>query len=325
MSTRPSAARAAERASPARTFAEDVRDGLRRRPRQIAPRWFYDDLGSALFEAICELPWYAITRAELRLLRRAAAPIARHLAAADALVELGPGSGGKLALIVEAFLAGRPGLDVHLIDVSPHALELAARTLSAFPGVDVHAHRATFDEGVDGLRGRAGSRLIAFLGSNIGNFDPDEARRFVGAAAEAAGPRGALLLGVDLVKPVRDLLLAYDDPIGVTAAFNRNLLARMNRELGADFDLSAFRHEARWNAQASRVEMHLISTRVQEVEIAGAGLRVPFQSGESIWTESSYKYDLAGLQALGESAGLRIVDQWVDEEARFALTLFGRT
>jgi len=322
---RPSAAHAIDRATtPDRAFADDVRQGLQRRPRQLPPRWFYDDLGSALFEAICHLPWYGITRAELRLLRQAAPGLARRFAGAGALVELGPGSGEKLAVIVDALQSRQRAPAVHLVDVSAHALELAGRTLSAFPGVQVHAHRMTFEEGIARTRAVPGGRLVAFLGSNIGNFEPGDARTLVRGIGEALGPEDGFPLGADLVKPARQLLLAYDDPVGVTAAFNRNLLARINRELGGDFDLDAFRHEARWNARASRVEMHLVSARVQEVSVSAAGVRVPFQAGESIWTESSYKYDPDSLTALGDAAGLRSVEQWNDPEAKFALTLFDR-
>jgi L-histidine N-alpha-methyltransferase len=323
---RPSAASAPEaevRAVP-EAFAIDVRDGLTAQPKRLAARWLYDDLGSALFEAICRLPWYRITSSELQLLRRAAPALARRFGDANALVELGPGSGEKLSEIVGAFDAQGRVPAVHLVDVSAHALELAARTLSRFPGVDVHPHEATFQRGIAAARRLEGRRLIAFLGSNIGNFDPREARALMNGVAEAVGEGDGFLLGADLVKPVAELLRAYDDPIGVTAAFNRNLLSRINHELDGEFDLSTFRHEARWNERASRIEMHLVSTRAQDVTVGDIDLRVSFAAGESIWTESSYKYDTETLADLGREADLRVLDQWLDAEAHFALTLFGR-
>ena len=301
----------------------DVHDGLSRPQKELPARWLYDDLGSALFEAICRLPWYRITRSETALLGSAAPALAERFASAAALAELGPGGGEKLAVIVEAFT--RRGLtpDVHLVDISAHALSLASRSLAAFP-VRVRGHEATFGEGLAEIRRLPGRRLVAFLGSNLGNFDPADARRLAGDIASAVDPGDGFLLGADLVKPEQDLQLAYDDPVGVTAAFNRNVLARINRELGADFDLTAFRHEARWNAAASRMEMHLVSTRPQEVHVADAGLRVRFEVGESIWTESSYKFEPAALEALWASVGLGPLEQWIDEDARFALMLFGR-
>lgn len=321
-----SAASAPERPveSDSRPLAADVRDGLSRPRKQLSARWLYDDLGSALFEAICRLPWYRITRSEMALLGRAAPALAERFPQAAALAELGPGGGEKLAVIVEAFTRRGLAPDVHLVDISAHALSLASRSLARFRRVRVRRHEATFGDGLAGIRRLPGRRLVAFLGSNIGNFDAVEARRLAAEIASAVDPDDGFLLGADLVKPEKDLQLAYDDPIGVTAAFNRNVLARINRELDANFDVAAFRHEARWNAAASRMEMHLVSTRVQDVRIPGAGLRVAFSVGESIWTESSYKFEPEALKALWASVGLRVLDQWIDEEARFALMLFGR-
>ncbi len=303
-------------------LAADVRRGLLAQPKSLPPRWLYDAVGSALFEAICQLPWYRITRAEHALLDRVAQAVAAHVPAVTDLVELGPGSGEKLARLVEAFDDESP-LTAHLVDVSAHALDLASRTLSRFPDLHVRTHQAQFEEGLHEAMASpyAGGRLVLFLGSNIGNFEPTSACRFLTTIAGELRPGDALLLGVDLVKAPAELELAYDDPIGVTAAFNRNLLARLNRELGADFDLASFRHEAHWNAAASRVEMHLVSTRAQRVSIPGADTRVEFRSGESIWTESSYKYEPHTLEALGAEAGLRAVDRWIDPRARFALML----
>jgi L-histidine N-alpha-methyltransferase len=184
-------------------------------------------------------------------------------------------------------------------------------------------HQATFEDGlaeISAARG-AGATLVAFLGSNLGNFDGDAARGFLREmrAGLAAGDR--LLIGLDLVKAERDMLLAYDDPLGVTAAFNLNLLVRLNRDLGADVDLRAFRHRAVWNARQSRIEMHLVSARAQRIRVAGAGLDLALDAGEPIWTESSYKYTVEGIERLLDDCGFRIRAQWVDAISPFALTL----
>lgn len=308
-----------------RDFAEDVRRDLLLSPRQIQSRYLYNALGSSLFEAITLLPWYRITRAEGRLLGRWAGEMVSSIAGPITLVELGCGSGEKISVIAQA-LRQRPGpLAVHLIDISPAALELSEKTLGRLEHVSVVGHRATYEEGLRRAAGeRAGSSriLVLFLGSNIGNFDPPHAEGFLREIRAAMRPGDALLLGADLVKPEAELLLAYDDPLGVTAAFNKNLLLRMNTELLADFDLSAFDHRAVWNGRERRIEMHLVSRRAQRVSIERAGLTIPFEAGEFIWTESSYKYSAEGIEAMGESAGFRPREQWVEPDARFALTLF---
>ena len=302
-------------------FSADVRYYLSLTPRQLPSEYFYDALGSALFDAICRLPWYGITRAESRLLAAHGAGIFRRIGGLSTIVELGPGNGDKLRLLLDA--ADVPGpLQVRLVDVSPHALDLAARTVAQFEHVSVVRHCATYDEGLrDAMAHASGRSLIAFLGSNIGNFDPPGAAAFLSNVRRSVSRHDALLLGVDLVKPERALLLAYDDPLGVTAAFNRNLLVRINRELGADFDVDQFRHQAVWNGSESRVEMHLIAGCAQRVRIDHAELDVHLEAGERIWTESSYKYSPDGITALLRSCGFEIAAQWIDEDDRFALTL----
>lgn len=306
-------------------FAADVRRDLQLRPRQLQAKYFYDALGSQLFEAICQLPWYRIPRAERTLLAEHAEGIGTLLPDLTTLVELGCGSGAKLALLVERMRRARPML-VRLVDISPTALELSARTLGGLSDVSVVGHRAPFGPGLrDAVARRPmqGSMLVLFLGSNIGNFHPAAAEAFLREVRGSLRPGDAFLLGADLVKPEAELLLAYGDPIGVTAAFNRNLLDRINRELGGDFDLTAFDHVPRWNAAASRVESHLVSRREQRVHIPLADLSLAFREGEGIWTESSYKYEPEGLVAMGRAAGLACRAQWVEPSARFALTLFG--
>jgi L-histidine Nalpha-methyltransferase len=327
MSTPRSAALATDVAADARaSFARDVRAGLCATPKSLPPRWFYDELGSSLFEAICRLPWYRITRAEASLLVAHAPAIARRAGEVAHVVELGSGSGEKLALLLDGFGAEGQRPTVDLVDVSRHALELSARTLERFAGTEVRVHEATY---LAGLRHafratRHGRRLVLFLGSNLGNFDPPEAAAFVGDIARTLAEGDLLLVGLDLVKPERALLLAYDDPLGVTAAFNKNVLQRINAELGAAIPLDAFRHEAQWNATARRIEMHLVSERRQAFDIPGAGVAVSFEAGESIWTESSYKYDADDIGALGGAAGLSAVQWWTDDAAGFTLTLFER-
>jgi dimethylhistidine N-methyltransferase len=312
-------------------FAADVRRDLSLTPKQLQSKYLYDALGSSLFEAICRLPWYRITRAEGRLLAGAAPAILAALLGGERsghplIVELGPGSGEKLVILAEALQHACGHARVHLIDISPQALEQSERTLGRFEHVSIIGHRETYEVGLRqaaSMRGGAGNpMLVLLLGSNIGNFDPPAASAFLAGIRDALAPGDFLLLGADLVKPERDLLLAYDDPLQVTAAFNRNLLVRINRELGGTFDVNAFAHRAVWNAQDERVEMHLESLRDQVVTVAAAGLRVSFARGERIWTESSYKYDHGRIEALGVDAHLSIVDQWTDASAGFAVTLF---
>ncbi|MEP6993102.1 MAG: L-histidine N(alpha)-methyltransferase, partial [Acidobacteriota bacterium] len=256
-----------------RDFAGDVRRDLALTPKQLQSKYLYNSLGSALFEAICHLPWYRITRAEGRLLTRFAPDMVEPLVDPITLVELGSGSGEKVAMLAEALRSRRHRVLVHLIDISPDALELSERTLGRFEHISVVGHRATYEEGLrHAARDRPdnGTLLVVFFGSNIGNFDPPAAQEFLREIRRTLRPGDALLLGADLVKPEKELLLAYDDPLGVTAAFNKNVLARINTELLADFDLSAFSHRAVWNAAACRVEMHLVSEVAQTVRISRA-------------------------------------------------------
>jgi L-histidine Nalpha-methyltransferase len=322
---RPSVAHANRSSALARqAFADDVAYYLTRSPRQLPSRYFYDALGTALFEAICELPWYGITRAERALLERHGADILARVQPLSTLIELGPGSGDKLATLLDARSSLR-SIIVHLVDVSAAALSLSARTLAEIDGVDVVPHQTTYEAGLvetASARGaRPGRTLALFLGSNIGNFDPPGADAFLCAIRASLAVGDALLVGADLVKPERDLLLAYDDPLGITAAFNRNLLVRINRELGGDFRLQDFAHRARWNPEHSRVEMHLVSRARPRVRIPPASLDVTFEPGETIWTESSYKYEPHGIVDMLALAGFRLVDQWIDGGARFAITL----
>ncbi len=301
-------------------FAEDVAYYLSQTPRQLPSQYLYDDLGSALFDAICRLPWYHITRVERELLQLHGREIFARVAGLSTLIELGPGNGEKLATLVSA--AGAGPMTAHLVDLSRTALDSAIRNLSAYSDLAVISHRATYDAGLaEAARARraGGPTLVLFLGSNIGNFDPPGAAALLLGVRATMRPGDAFLLGADLIKPEHELLLAYDDPLGVTSAFNKNLLVRVNRELRGDFDLDAFVHRALWNEAASRIEMHLVSAHRQEVRVPDAGIVVSLEPGEIIWTESSYKYRPSGIRAMLERAGFAVLEQWPADS--FALTL----
>jgi L-histidine N-alpha-methyltransferase len=301
-----------------RTFAEDVSYYLQQTPRQLPSKYLYDELGSSLFEAICRLPWYPITRVEQRLLAAHREAIFARLARISTIVELGPGSGEKLITLLEASGVGDVG--IHLVDVSSAALEKATRALAAASAGAVVVHQATYEAGLAAIRaGTAAKKLVVFLGSNIGNFDPPGVAAFLTGVRSTLAEGDGLLLGTDLVKPESTLLLAYDDPLGVTAAFNRNLLVRINRELHGDFEVSRFAHRAVWNAAESRVEMHLVSRDRQRVQVRAAAVDITFDAGEPIWTESSYKFRPEGVESMLGSSGFSVTEQWVD--GGFALTL----
>ena len=302
---------------------EEIHYYLAQTPRQLPSRLLYDALGSILFEAICLLPWYRITRAEVGLLAGRGGAIGA-LASPTELVELGCGNGDKIVALVRALPPPAPA--VHLIDVSAEALARTTLALQTVGATAIAAVQATYEDGLMQLpvASAHGRRLILFLGSNVGNFDPPAASAFLHLVRNALGPRDSLLIGVDLQKSERDLMLAYDDPLGVTAAFNKNLLLRLNSEAGTNFDLDGFEHKVQWNAVASRVEMHLVSRRRQKIVVPGPDGSMVFTmaAGESIWTESSYKYEPETFQTLVEAAGLAPRARWIDAEAQFLLALF---
>jgi dimethylhistidine N-methyltransferase len=305
-------------------FAADVRDSLTKKgQRELPSKYLYDEVGSALFETICVLPEYGLTRADARLLKRYAGEIVDRLPSPVQVAELGSGSGKKTRWILEA-LSRRQKTYYYPIEISPSALEACEKELGHIDLVSIVGYERPYLEGLrDVAEGRAEGDhlLVLFLGSTIGNFDRDAAEKFLRRVREILCPGDALLLGTDLEKSVAVQLLAYDDPAGVTAAFNLNLLARINRELGADFGLSCFRHEARWNAAERRIEMHLRSICRQKVEIPAAGLRVMLDEDETIWTESSHKYRREDAIAMAEHTGFRCEGQWIDEEWPFAQNL----
>ena len=308
-------------------FAADVRRGLSRRGQKELPsKYFYDEIGSALFEAITLLPEYGLTRAEQRLLAAHSDTIAARMGAPVIVAELGSGSGKKTRLILEA-LARRHPVNFHPIEFSRTALEMCERELNQMASVSVLGYASEYLEGLRAVaasrtrNGSGSSLLVLFLGSSIGNFDREPANDFLAEVRRALVPGDALLLGTDFESAVARLTLAYDDPAGVTAAFNLNLLARINRELGGNFNLRQFRHEARYNAERRRIEMHLCSTADQSANIPRAGLTVAFRECETIWTESAHKYDRGSVAEMAARSGFRCEAQWVDEEWPFADTL----
>lgn len=309
---------------PVSDFAAEVREGLLKPvQRELPSKYLYDEVGSALFEAISVLPEYGLTRADTRLLKTHSREIVSRLPSPLHVAELGSGSGKKTRWILEA-LASRQQTYYFPIEISAHALAACEKELGQIDLVSIVGHEQPY---LEGLRAVADGRdaedhlLVLFLGSTIGNFDRDAGQDFLREVREILEPGDALLLGTDLEKDVTVQLLAYDDPAGVTAAFNLNLLSRINRELQADFELSSFRHEARWNRVERRIEMHLRSTRRQCVRIPAAGLRLMFEENETIWTESSHKYRAEEVVRMAEQTGFRCEGQWIDEEWPFAQNL----
>lgn len=305
-------------------FVADVRESLTKPgQRELPSKYLYDEVGSALFEAICVLPEYGLTRADTRLLKEYSAEIVGRLPSPLRVAELGSGSGKKTRWILEA-LSRRQITYYYPIEISPHALAACEKELAQIDMVSVVGYEQPYLEGLRSVAQGRGERdhvLVLFLGSTIGNFDRDAGDEFLREVRATLRAGDALLLGTDLDKAVELQLPAYDDPAGVTAAFNLNLLARINRELGADFDLSCFRHEARWNYADRRVEMHLRSTCRQSVRIRAANLRIVLNEDETIWTESAHKYKAEEIPEMAERTGFRCDAQWIDDEWPFAQNL----
>jgi dimethylhistidine N-methyltransferase len=305
-------------------FGADVREGLTKSgQRELPSKYLYDEVGSELFEAICLLPEYGLTRADTRLLQRLASEIISRMPLPTHVAELGSGSGKKTRLILEALVKHRRTF-YYPIEISPAALAACEKELGQLDFVSLGLREAL----PEGLRAVAARReqgehlCVLFLGSTIGNFDRPAADDFLRQVRNTLERGDSLLLGTDLEKDVALEVLAYDDPIGVTAAFNLNLLARINRELGADFKLREFRHLALWNAEERRIEMHLQSIRRQLVNIPGASLLLRIEEGETIWTESSHKYGQDEPAKMAERAGFRQTAQWIDEQWAFAQNLW---
>src|SRR5260221_6823971 len=306
-------------------FAGDVRACLLRPGQKELPsKYLYDDVGSALFEVISFLPEYGLTRADERLLRRHSRDIVSKLSPPILVAELGSGSGKKTRWILEA-LCRRQRTSYYPIEISATALNMCRRELADLDAVSIVGFEREYLNGLLEVAARrtAGQHiLVLFLGSTIGNFDRPAGIRFLQEVRRILLPGDSLLLGTDLEKPVLQLLDAYDDPLGVTAAFNLNLLARINRELGTDFNLDRFEHIAKYNSEARSIEMHLRSKQTQVVNIPDAEITVPFSEGETIWTERSHKYSLNELFQIADETNFHCAAQWVDHEWAFAESLF---
>jgi dimethylhistidine N-methyltransferase len=302
-------------------FAAAVRDGLLAQPRSLPWQYFYDEHGSRLFDRICGLPEYYLTRTEDAILRdHASAMVAGWpRGTAPCLIELGSGSATKTERLIAAALATYGTLHYVPIDVSATALEQSARALvRRFAALRVTGYVADYQSALPrATEAITEPKLVVFLGSSLGNYSPTEAISLLGQVARVMGPEDRLLLGTDLAKDRATLEAAYDDAQGVTAQFNRNLLRRINRELGGDFDLDRFEHRAIYHPERGRVEMHLISRNDQVVRIAAAGLSVRFEAGESIHTENSHKYTRKTLRSLAQHSGFREEAFWVDQDGRF--------
>jgi len=305
-------------------FADDVRAGLIRfGQKELPSKYLYDDVGSALFEVISYLPQYGLTRADERLLRRHADEIVDRLNGPVAVAELGSGTGKKTRWLLEAFCR-RQRTSYYPVEISRSALVMCERELSDIDSISIVGFEREYLDGLLEVASyrKLGQRLfVLFLGSTIGNFDREAGMKFLGSVRSILLPGDSLLLGTDLEKSSAQLLGAYDDELGVTAAFNLNLLARVNRELGADFDLSQFAHLAKINYEARSVEMHLRSRRRQRVSIPESDVVVEFAEGETIWTESSHKYSAQEVAETARNAGFRCEAQWIDEQWPFAENL----
>jgi L-histidine N-alpha-methyltransferase len=304
-------------------LAEDVRRGLSTQPKRFLPKYFYDQLGSQLFEAICLLPEYYLTRAENEILEHYADEIAVSIPGDITLIEMGSGSASKTRLIIEALLRKQPELLFIPVDISASALDSSSRILlQSYPQLRIEAYAADYFAGLAELSKEPRGRTLAlFLGSNISNFDPDEALKFMRALREVLRDGDALLLGADLKKDKSVLEAAYNDALGVTAAFNLNVLARINRELGGNFDLRAFRHNAFYNEALGRVEIYIESLRDQTVAIEQLEMEVQFHKGEQIHTENSHKYDRNDIAKLASETGFLHGRSWLDSQERFSSNL----
>ena len=309
------------------TFADDVRSGLMASPKLLLPQYFYDALGSALFGAICELPEYYVTRAETEIFRSCSREIASELGAGVRLIELGSGNARKTRILFDAILAGQESFDYIGIDIDPSVVASLQRDLSRqYPRIrmtpvagdffDIDKTLGPVVSGGDGIRS-----VVLFIGSTIGNLGPSEADAMLARIRRFLREGDGLFLGTELIKAQGVLEDAYDDPTGVTSAFNLNMLGRMNRELGTNFDLRSFRHRAFYNEQLRRIEMHIVSNKAQLVRIDALGWSAGFAEGETIHTENSYKFDEASIASLAERTGFRVQRTWMDSKRYFADTL----
>jgi L-histidine N-alpha-methyltransferase len=306
------------------SFGDDVATGLASPRKQLSCHWLYDAQGSRLFEQICDLPEYYLTRCEHEILAQRASEIASRFAAPVTLVELGSGSANKTRLLIEAFLDRHSQLCFAPIDISQSTLEQsAALLLEDYSKLQIKAFAGRYESGLEQLaHERDSSRLTLWLGSSVGNLGRAEAADFLRKVREKMDVGDWMLVGIDLRKDGRILERAYDDSQGVTADFNLNLLARINRELGGHFDMTSFKHRATWHESLGRVESHLVSLREQRVRIDELGRSFEFSAGEGIHTENSYKYSTAEIDELALAGGMSCEQQWLDTDGLYSLNLF---
>jgi len=304
-------------------FARDVRIGFSKSPKALPCLYFYDSTGSTLFERICRQPEYYCTRAEAEILRQHAGDIAAIFPNPSQIVELGSGNSEKTRILLEAFLNLQIPTTYHPIDISPGILTESATRLNHFyPALDIQPIAARYEDGLALLDSTDKNVLLTWLGSSIGNYEPESAKAFITRLGDQLSTGDRMLLGIDLVKDPAVLEAAYNDHAGITADFNLNILTRINRELDGEFHLEWFDHRAVYNSEEGRIEMYLVSNCDQDVRINGLGLTVSFLKGESIHTENSYKYNTGQIRELGRSAGLRLLHQWFDSGKQFSLNLF---
>ncbi len=302
--------------------ALDVREGLSASPKHLPSRLFYDEVGSQLFEQITELPEYYLTRTERSILESFAGEILQQAGASLTLVELGAGTASKTRILIEELLQRQSRALFYPIDVSSSALDEAVRQLGRqFPALRVNPIVADYTGGVPALGRITGRKLVLYIGSSIGNFEPAESIRIFRRIRRTLRTGDALLLGADFAKNPKILLPAYDDSQGVTASFNKNILARLNRELDADFDLDAFRHVALWNRRQSRMEIYLESLVAQKAFLPPVDLDVSFEAGERIHTENSYKYTDAMIESILRESGFTLEHTWCDRKKWFGVHL----
>ncbi len=321
LSLDPASAAESLRATP---LGSEVLGGLTSTPKTLSPWLFYDEHGSALFEQITELPEYYVTRTERAILAAHAGEVVQAAARGErlAVIELGAGTASKTGLLLSAAARQQGSVEYYPIDVSESALVEAKRHLEQeFADVHVHTRVGDYTEGLGQIEAAGMRKLVLYIGSSIGNFEPADAGVLLSGLRRELAPGDTLLLGADQVKNEATLRAAYDDAQGVTAAFNKNILRRINTDLGANFQLDCFAHEVRWNAGRSRIEMHLRSERAQTVEIPSLELTVDFAPGETIHTENSYKFTDAGVLSLLAQGGFALQREWKDEQGWFAVYL----
>ena len=303
-------------------YAPEVARGLTARPKTLPCKLFYDERGSALFEEITRLPEYYLTRTELEILRQYSRDMAEAAGSSITVVELGAGTATKTSTLLQAIGRRQMRIKYLPVDISPSALAEAKKQVrQELPGAWIQPVIADFAHGFEFLSKIPGRKLVLYLGSSIGNFDYGNAISFLRDVRSQLSPGDALLLGTDMVKSPDTLVPAYDDAQGVTAEFNKNILCRLNRELGADFELSSFRHIAEWNPRGSRMEIFVESTRAQRVTIQLLNAKMDFAAGERIHTENSYKYTMEMVERMLCVSGFRLEKSWFDERKWFGLHL----